>query len=94
MYSFCDLEPVDYSMSGSNCCFLTCIQVSQEAGKVVWYSPLFWNISQFGKVKVKSLSRVLLCDPVDCSAPSSSIPGIVQARILEWVAISFPRGSS
>ena len=35
-----------------------------------------------------------LCDPVDCSPPSSSIHGILQARILEWVAISFSRGSS
>ena len=30
-------------MSGSNCYFLTCIQISQEAGKVVWYSHLFKN---------------------------------------------------
>ena len=30
-----------------------------------------------------------LCDPVDCSLPGSSIQGILQARILEWVAISF-----
>ena len=35
-----------------------------------------------------------LCDPMDCSPPGSSIHGILQARILEWVAISFPRGSS
>ena len=34
-------------MSGSNCCFLTCIQISQEAGKVVWYSHLFMKILQF-----------------------------------------------
>jgi len=34
-YSFSDLEPVCYSMSGSNCGFLTCIQMSQEADKVV-----------------------------------------------------------
>ena len=33
-------------MSSSNCCFLTCIQVSQEAGKVVWYSHLFQNFPQ------------------------------------------------
>ena len=38
MYSFPNLKPVCCSMSGSNCCFLTCTQVSQEAGKVVWYS--------------------------------------------------------
>ena len=30
-----------------------------------------------------------LCDPIDCSPPGSSVPGILQARILEWVAISF-----
>ena len=30
-------------MSSSNCCFLTCIQISQEAGQVVWYSHLFQN---------------------------------------------------
>ena len=34
-------------MSGSNCCFLTCIQVLQEAGKVFWYSHLFKNFPQF-----------------------------------------------
>ena len=34
-------------MSGSNCCFLTCIQISQEAGKVVWYSYLSKNFPQF-----------------------------------------------
>ena len=43
MYSFSYLEPVCCSMSSSNCCFLTCIQVSQEAGQVVWYSHLFQN---------------------------------------------------
>ena len=34
-------------MSSSNCCFLTCIQVSQEAGQVVWCSHLFQNFPQF-----------------------------------------------
>ena len=34
-------------MSSSNCCFLICIQVSQEAGQVVWYSHLFQNFPQF-----------------------------------------------
>ena len=40
-------EPIHCSMSSSNCCFLTCIQVSQEAGKMVWYSHLFKNFPQF-----------------------------------------------
>ena len=35
-----------------------------------------------------------LCDPMDCSPSGSSVHGILQARILEWVAISFYRGSS
>ena len=43
---------------------------------------------------VLSLSHVQLCNPVDCSLPGSSIYGIFQARVLEWVAISFSRGSS
>ena len=47
MYSFPNLNPVCSSMSGSNCCFFTCIHVSQEAGQVVWYSNLFQNFPQF-----------------------------------------------
>ena len=44
---------------------------------------------------VQLLSCVqLFCDSVDCSTPDSSLHGISQARILKWVAISFPRGSS
>ena len=41
------LETVPCSMSGSNYCFLTCIQISQEVGNVVWYSHLFENFPQF-----------------------------------------------
>ena len=47
MYLFPYLEPVCCSMFSSNCCFLTCIQISQEAGQVVWYSHLFLNFPQF-----------------------------------------------
>ena len=35
-----------------------------------------------------------LCDPMDCSLPGSSVHGIFQAIVLEWIAISFSRGSS
>ena len=35
-----------------------------------------------------------LCDPIDGSPPGSPIPGILQARILEWIAFPFSRGSS
>ena len=47
MYSFPDLEPVCCSMSSSNCCFLTCIQISKEADQVVWYSHVLKNFPQF-----------------------------------------------
>ena len=46
------------------------------------------------KLKVKSLSHVQLFVTMDCSLPGSFIHGIFQARVLEWVAISFSRGSS
>ena len=46
MYSFSYLVPGCCSMSSSNCCFLTCIQISQEADHLVWYSHLFQNFSQ------------------------------------------------
>ena len=45
--SFLKFEPVCYSMFSYNCCFLACIQVSQEVGNVVWYSHLFKNFPQF-----------------------------------------------
>ena len=56
MYSFTDLEPGNTTRkqpvccpvsNSSNCCFLTCIQVSQKADKVVWYFHLFKHFPQF-----------------------------------------------
>ena len=47
MYHFPTLEPVPCSMSSSNGCSLTCVQVSQEAGKIFWYSHLFKNFPRF-----------------------------------------------
>ena len=58
--------------------------------KFLTNSILYWIV-----VVVWSLSHVrFFCDPVDCSLPGSPVHGISQARILEWVAISFSRGSS
>ena len=46
-------------------------------------------------VRAQSLQSCLtLCNPMDCSPPGSSVHGILQARILEWVAMSSSRGSS
>ena len=47
MYSFPDLEPVCCSIFSSNCCFLACIQISQETGQVVCYSHLLKNFPPF-----------------------------------------------
>ena len=51
MYYFPNLELVCSSMSSSNCCFLTCIQISQEAGRVVWYSHLLHQFVVIHTVK-------------------------------------------
>ena len=45
-------------MSSTNCCFLTCIQVSQEAGQMVWYSHLFQNFPQFIVIHKKGFGIV------------------------------------
>ena len=52
-------------------------------------------ISDFLPLKVNvAQSCLTLCDPLNCSLPSSSVDGILQARILEWVAVPFSRGFS
>ena len=59
MHSFSNLEPVFCSMSSSNCYFLTFIQISQEADKVVCYSYLLKNFPQFVMIHiVKGFGRV------------------------------------
>ena len=60
-------------------------------------SPLRWRqktISGTESESEVSQSCPSLCDPMDCNLPGSSLHGILQARVLEWVAISFSRGSS
>ena len=51
-------------------------------------------LSNFLNKEIYLIKCPTLCDPMDCSPPGSSVHGILQARILEWVAISFSRGSS
>ena len=66
-----------------------------------WHELTHFILSQgmkegeVGAIVVESLGCVrLFCDPMDCTLPGSSVHGISQARILEWVAIPFSRGSS
>ena len=63
MYSFPNIKTVCCSMSGSNCCFLTCIQFSQEAGQVVWYSHLFKNFPHF--VMIHTVKRFSIVSEVE-----------------------------
>ena len=65
------------------------ILVDLDSTSIRWS---FLHLFESECVVVKS--RPTLCDPMDCSLPGSSVHGILQARILEWVAISFSRGSS
>ena len=62
------------SMSSSNCCFFTCIQVSQEAGQVVWYSHLFQSFPPFVVIHTVRNSLAFLMTHVhwvsDCIQPS------------------------
>ena len=58
IYLFPYFESVHCSMSYSNCCFLTCIQVSQEAGMVVWYFHFFKNCPLFFVIHTVKGSRV------------------------------------
>ena len=60
-----------------------------------WCHPSVTHLTNVKNEGVKVLvTQSCLCDPMDCSPPGSSVHGIYQAGILEWVIISFSRGSS
>ena len=63
----------------------TCVTITRHVTFVALESQSESEVAQ---------SCPTLCDPMDCSLPDSSICGIFQARVLEWAAISFSRGSS
>ena len=70
----------------------------QEYWNALTFSP-GWDLPDPPNYLLKSESEVTqscltLCDPMDCSLPGSSLHGSLQARVLEWGAISFSRGSS
>ena len=65
MYSFLNFEPVCCSISSSNYCFLTSIQISQEAGKGIWYAYLFKNLPQFVVIHTDKGFRVVNGAEVD-----------------------------
>ena len=88
-----------------SCCMSECrlveekgVSLNQLAGQKLMLKNLVrtWETPQklCESEGVVTQSCPTLCDPMDCSLPSSSVHGILQVRKLEWVAISFPRGYS
>ena len=69
--------------------FIICILIYMLSFYVEEFLNFMWLICVS-----RSQSCPTLCDPMDCSPPGSSVHGIFQARVLEWVAIPFSRGSS
>ena len=64
--------------------------MGKEYIKAVCCHPAYLTFMQSAAAAAKSLQSFLtLCDHIDGNPPGSSVPGILQARILEWVAISF-----
>ena len=98
MYSFPNLEPVCWSMFSSNCCFLTCIQISQEAGKVLWYSHLFkifpqfvvihtakgFNIVNEAKADIFLELSCFFCDPTDVGNLISGSSAFSESSLNVW----------
>ena len=61
-----------------------------KGSETTLHSTILMNICHYAAAAAKSLqSCPTLCDPIDSSPPGSPVPGILQARTLEWVAISF-----
>ena len=83
------MEPVCYSMSVSNCCFLTCIQMSQEAGQVVWYSYLFKNFPQF--VVIHTVKSFGIINKVELDFFWNSFAfSMIQWMLAIWSLVSLP----
>ena len=90
--SLFDFYPWGYCCLFGNLLYLLLTSsISIRWSKTLLDKYYYW----LNSLKVKSLSRVqTLCDSMDYNLPGSSVHGIFQPRVLEWVAISFSRGSS
>ena len=72
-----------------NCCFLTCIQVSQEAGQVVWYSHLFQNFLQFIVIYTVKGFGIVNKAKIDVFQNSLAFP-MIQQRLAIWSLVPLP----
>ena len=89
MYSFPNLEPVYCSMSGSNCCFLTHIQISQEPSKKVWYSPLSQDFPQFVVIYTVKGFGIINKTEVDVFLEFSCLL-MIQQMLATWFLVPLP----
>ena len=73
----------------------SCLENPRDGG--AWWAAVYGvaqSRTRLKRLSSSSSSNPTLCDPMDYSLPSFSVHGILQGRLLEWVAIPFPRGSS
>ena len=89
MYAFPNIEPLCCSMSSSNCCFLICIQISQEAGKLVWYSSLLNNFSHFVGIHIVKGFGVVNNAEVDVFWDSLAF-SMIQQMLAIWSLVPLP----
>ena len=76
-------------MSSSNCCFLACIQLSQEVGKVVWYSHLFKNMPQFIVIHTVKVFSIVIEIEVDLFWNSLAF-SMIQCLLAIWYLVPLP----
>ena len=81
-------DPMDCSLPGSSIRGIFQARVL-EWGAIAFYYPAAVAAAAAAAAAKSLQSCPTLCDPIDGSPPSFSIPGILQARVLEWVAIAF-----
>ena len=84
----CLLHPLHWQVNSLSLSHLVSLNGKYQWVKSSLFYTGFWVLGEVAQL------CPTLCDPMDYSPPGSSIHGILQARILEWVAISFSRGSS
>ena len=88
-----------------SCCVLSWLKEREKESRKIFLhdgfsyedtNPIMWAPPSWPKQKKVLVAQLcpILWDPMDCSQPHSSVHGILQARILEWFAIPFSRGSS
>ena len=76
-------------MSSSNCCFLICIQISQEAGQVVWYSHLFQNFPQF--IVIYTVKGFIVVNEAEVDFLGSSLAfSMIQHMLAIWSLVPLP----